>query len=45
MQKTLTMVADFLQCLTIFESNVVGNDLLYGLGHIQILHATERWPH
>jgi hypothetical protein len=42
MQQTPPMVADFLQRLAIFESDVAGNYMLYGLGHNQILHATER---
>jgi hypothetical protein len=45
MQKTLTMVADSLQRLAIFESNVASDDMLNGLGHDQALHATERWPY
>jgi hypothetical protein len=39
MQKTLTMVADFLQRLAIFEGNVASDYMLNRLGHNQLLHS------
>jgi len=39
MQKTLTVFAHFLQCRTIFKSNVAGNDVFNGLGHNHSPHA------